>query len=315
MLFLCIHLEVFSYIEGAYEGFSSNLFGIVPPIDSLFNVCVTFRTSPVLARLYLLAFLGGPKVNKEFKTFLSGAFLAACVSVAGGAVHAASISTTDILSNWTAGNDAISGGTDGSWVNSGGNLSGTGNHRGSIISDFTAALDYSFSATSNPGDNDTFSVLFGWTDANNHYRVSWSDDYGESGTEPNTVSFGQAGFRVVKVSSGINTLLYSSGTDYTSANNYSIKVQATSGGGFGVIGRNETTNTVLENQSFTDSTFTSGKVGFNHLYMSNSTWFDVDFTQGTTVPPSAVPLPASLPLLAFGFGAIGLMARRKRKAS
>ena len=39
-------------------------------------------------------------------------------------------------------------------------------------------------------------------------------------------------------------------------------------------------------------------------------------TGGAAVPPSTVvPVPASLPLLAFGIGGLGYMARRKRRSA
>lgn len=40
-----------------------------------------------------------------------------------------------------------------------------------------------------------------------------------------------------------------------------------------------------------------------------------DLTFSTTITPAAIPLPASLPLLAIGFGALGWMRSRRRQAA
>ena len=42
---------------------------------------------------------------------------------------------------------------------------------------------------------------------------------------------------------------------------------------------------------------------------------DLDLTFALATKIDVIPVPASLPLLAFGIGGLGLMARRKRKAT
>lgn len=227
---------------------------------------------------------------------------------APGLSQAAPLNAADIVTNWTAGNDPIEKGTSGAWSSSGALLTSSSNHRGSIVSDFTAIGDYSFSATANPGDNDTFGMVFGWQDIDNHYRISWSSDYGESGGNPNNINFGQNGFKIIKVANDVRTVLFSAATTYNNSKNYSLTVEGQTGGGFRVIAHNETDNAGVTNQLIADTMFTSGKVGFFHLYQENSNWFDIDFTQGTV---SAVPVPFALPLMATGLGLLGFVGRRK----
>lgn len=226
---------------------------------------------------------------------------------APGISQAAPLNPADIVANWTGGNDPIQKGTTGTWGSSGAFLTSTDNHRGSIVSDFTTIGDYSFSATANPNDNDTFGLVFGWQDIDNHYRISWSSNFGESGGNPNATDFSFNGFKVIKVANDVRTVLYSAATFYNQSKNYSLTVNGQAGGGFSVIAHNETDNAGVINQVFADTMFSSGKVGIFHLYQSSSTWFDIDFSGSV----SAVPVPFALPLMATGLGLLGFVGRRK----
>nr|WP_309504050.1 VPLPA-CTERM sorting domain-containing protein [uncultured Roseovarius sp.] len=59
------------------------------------------------------------------------------------------------------------------------------------------------------------------------------------------------------------------------------------------------------------SAFTDGAFGFYNYSQSTVEYAGIT---SAVVPPSPVPLPATLPLLMAGFGALGLMRRRRRAA-
>jgi len=59
------------------------------------------------------------------------------------------------------------------------------------------------------------------------------------------------------------------------------------------------------------STFTDGAFGFYNYSQGSVEYAGIT---SAVVPPSPVPLPATLPLLMAGFGALGLMRRRRRAA-
>lgn len=243
---------------------------------------------------------------------ISSLLAATAVMALSGAATAAPLANADILADWGTGPDPLTRATEGVWtLDGGGNLTGTANHRGVIVSDFTAVGTFRFFAEHNPGDNDSFGMVFGWTDIDNHYRVSWSDDYGESSANPFSLANGRPGFRVIKMVGGTRTVLYTSGTDYSASNNYSLEINGLAGG-FSVTARNETISAVLENEIINDSTFASGKVGLFHTYQQSSDWYDVDFTQGQVTPQ--VPLPAALPLLGAGLGLLAFAGRRRERA-
>lgn len=117
---------------------------------------------------------------------------------------------------------------------------------------------------------------------------------------------------------------YTPGT--TLANTDFISLSFSSSAGSYAVPGNDVFDTISGNPLPVTTGATSTFIDFTGrgTYFSTSssgTWSY--FSQGSRVSSgtdsnwtlSAVPLPASLPLLAFGFGGLGFMARRKRKTA
>jgi hypothetical protein len=221
---------------------------------------------------------------------------------------ASPISISDVFNNWTKGASIIGNSTAGSWVLSGNSITGTGNHRGSLISDVSLNTDFSFSVNSIARDDDAFGLLWGFQDTNNHYRLTWAQQWGESGVGSSTQGSEGIfdGFKIIKESNGISSILYSSDTEYVRNHNYDISVLGTSNG-FALSVKNLTNNTDIFNQSITDTTFQSGKIGIHENYQNNgNAWSNFNVT-------TSVPEPSSLAI--FSLVIIGLASRRMKKSA
>lgn len=186
-----------------------------------------------------------------------------------------------------------------SWTSVGGNqaIQNT-NSSGSLISNFTETGDFTFSGSMTPttasfNDDDIFGLVFGWQDQSNHYRLGWE----QGGYNDNS---GASGLWLVKEVAGVSTILFQTEHFWQDNVSYNFKLGRTG----------NDISFVLDgiSQSFTDTSFMSGKVGF---YTESQT---ATFSGLASVPqaPSAVPVPAAALLFAPALlGFIGL--RRKLK--
>lgn len=224
--------------------------------------------------------------------------------------QAAPISAADVFADWSQQGSVIDGATNGVWTLSGATIQGTSNHVGSLISDFTAVGDFSFSAQSKPSDNDAFGLIWGFQDLGNNYRFSWARDFGEDGIGASADGAGGVfdGFKIIKEVGGVSSVLFASNTEYTQNNQYDLEVSGVLGG-FNVTVTDLTATTVIFNQTIADTTFTTGKVGLHEFFQQGgNVWQDFEFVQGV----QAVPVPAALPLMASVLAGIGFVARRRK---
>jgi hypothetical protein len=247
-------------------------------------------------------------ISKLAKIFAGGLLLSLASNT-----HATLITSTDIITDWTSGGSPVDNVIAGSWIDASGTVQGTGNHAGSLVSDVIANSNFSFSASSTARDNDTFGLIWGFQDLSNHYRLSWAQDYGETGVGVAPVQgFGGIfdGFKIIKEIAGTSSVLFSSEIEYVQNQNYSMSVSGTATG-FNVMINNLTTSTLIFNESIGDTAFTTGKVGIHELYQNNgNSWSEIDLNLGST----SVPEPTSLAVMATGLLMLGLR-RRKIKVS
>lgn len=221
------------------------------------------------------------------------------------AALATPISTSDVITNWTS--DGTPQGTSalGNWTISSGDIVATGNHSGSLTSDVSANSDFSFSVNSLARDNDTFGLVWGFQDLANHYRFSWSQDWGENGT--GGAGAGLGGFKIIKEVGGNSNLLFSSNTQYVQNQTYDLRVAGTVAG-FTVQVENLSTSTLIFNESITDTTFASGSVGIHEIFQENgNVWSNFDLDTSTSVPE-----PSMVAIFASGMLLIGIRRRMSK---
>lgn len=222
---------------------------------------------------------------------LVGAFVLASCALSPGTV----LNPSDVLDDWTAGANPITGADPGSWTLTGSGLGGGYSHAQSLVSDFSATGPFSFSVSSQHTDANHFGVLWGFQDQDNHFRMNW----------------GPSEFTIERELGGISTVLYSSTMSFVDGAHYAFSLEAT-GSGYDVMVSEG--STALFHHSFLDSTFETGQVGVYDSYCWGSgMWTDFDFDQYVPTPSAAPSVPDSattLPLL--GLSLMGLMALRRK---
>jgi len=219
---------------------------------------------------------------------------------------AAQIPVSDVFNNWTNTSDMVGNSNEGAWALNSNSITATGNHRGSLVSDVVLDADFSFSLNSIARDNDSFGMLWGYQDANNHYRFTWAQDWGESGSGTTNGGSGGIydGFKIIKETNGISSVLFSSDLEYGRNYNYDFSVSGTSTG-FDLSVKNLTTSTSIFNQSIADTTHRGGRVGIHEYYQdSGNAWSNFNVT-------ASVPEPSTLAV--FALGMLGLASRRMNK--
>lgn len=221
-------------------------------------------------------------------------------SVFAGVALLASFSAQAVVvdtSLWTLAVSPAAGAGPSGLTSAGGNQAvQNSNSFGSIISDFSFTGDFNFSGTMNAtgSDDDIIGLVFGWQDASNHYRLGW--ERGGYNDAPTNAS----GMFLVKEVAGVSTVLFQQETFYTNNVDYNFIV--------GRAGNDISFSLNGISQSFTDTAFMSGHVGF---YTESQT---ARFGGLASAPqaPNAAPVPA--PMAMMGLGLLALAYSRKRKA-
>jgi len=200
---------------------------------------------------------------------------------------------------WTVERSPARNSTGSSWTSVGGNQAVQNlNSYGTLVSDFTISGDFNFTGFMNPtivgfNDNDVLGVVFGWQDYQNHYRLGW-----EQGGY-NDIS-GASGMFLIEEVSGVSTILFQQEIFWNDNTEYDF-----------TVGRNANDISFSLNginQTFTNTSFMSGNVGF---YTESQTAI---FGGLASAPrPPSVPEPSTLVI--FALGMIGLASRRYKKQS
>lgn len=222
--------------------------------------------------------------------------LAATALLAAGAAQAVVVDT----SLWTtAPGPSWNGGPTGLTSAGGNQAVQNSNNDGTIVSDFTFTGDFNFSGTMTAtqvafNDDDNMGLVFGWQDASNHYRLGWEQGgYGDIS--------GARGMYLVKEVAGVSSILFQNPTLYWQDNvDYNFVV--------GRSGNDISFSLGGVSQTFTDTTFMSGNVGF---YTESQTARFGGLASAPQAPGTpSVPVPA--PLVLLGLGLVGLGFARKK---
>tara|TARA_R110002124_G_scaffold182144_1_gene349563 strand:- start:7916 stop:8647 length:732 start_codon:yes stop_codon:yes gene_type:complete len=183
------------------------------------------------------------------------------------------------------------------------------NSDGTIVSDFLFNGDFNFSGFMTPttasfNDNDLFGLVFGWQDASNHYRLGW-----EQGGY-NDIS-GASGLFLVKEVAGVSSILFQQETFWADNVEYDFIV--------GRSGNDISFNLNGLEESFTDTTFMTGKVGFwtesqTARFGGLSSTVETPFCVLNPTDPSCVStdVPVPAPIALIGLGLLGLRLRRQK---
>jgi hypothetical protein len=199
---------------------------------------------------------------------------------------------------WTVGQSPSQNSTGSSWTAVGGNqaIQDT-NSYGTLVSDFTTSGDFNFGGFMTPttvsfNDDDILGLVFGWQDNQNHYRLGW-----EQGGFNDTS--GASGMFLIQEIAGVSNILFQQEIFWDDNTQYNFLVGRTN---------NDISFTLNGvSQSFTDTSFMSGHVGF---YTESQTARFGGLTSAPK-PPSSVPEPSTLVI--FALGVMGLVSRRFKK--
>ncbi|MGK7932295.1 MAG: PEP-CTERM sorting domain-containing protein [Microcystaceae cyanobacterium] len=196
---------------------------------------------------------------------------------------------------------------------------------GSLVSDFDLLGDFTFSGSFfMPNDNDIVGLLFGYQDRDNHYRLSWGSSRAKRGFYPDgnhlpqgpyerfdlsapevgVDEIGSGGMILLKEENGTSTF-FENTFDYNLRWQtdvlYDFSIRRISDDLFIDIAEGE--NSVFSTM-ITDTTFMSGKVGFNTAGVEVFYGNIIAQENNTQILPTTVPEPltilGSVSALAFG---------------
>jgi len=193
---------------------------------------------------------------------------------------------------------------------------------GSLVSDFTSSGNFTFSGSLfMPNDNDIAGLLWGYQDADNHYRLSWGSPRVKRGQFPdgsydtgpyerpdlvvdpnNNNEPGYKGLTIVKEVDGVSNILSSNTSlSWQRSIHYNYSVSR--------IGNDLSINLIQGEETLfstiiTDTSFMSGRIGFNtagvEVFYGNTQFSD------SSLNTKPVPEPITLlgSGLALGFGVL-----------
>lgn len=175
---------------------------------------------------------------------------------------------------------------------------------GAYVSDVSSSGIFDFSGSMlTPVSDRVKGIVFGYEDGLNNIRIGWG---GGGGTDSN-VSPEPGGLFMIEETAGVASLLYhDASNNWTAETSYDFRLRVT-----GSLVDFEVRDGTTIVGSFTETVTrdTAGKFGVyvgGQPAMFSNLLYDLDTGR---VP--AVPLPAALPLLLGGLGALGLLRRRR----
>jgi PEP-CTERM motif len=201
---------------------------------------------------------------------------------------------------------------------------------GAIVSDFTSVGDFNFTGSLfMPNDSDVAGLLWGFQDPNNHYRLSWDSsgrvkrvgltdgpyERPDLLAGPNPDRPGSKGLSIVKEVNGVSTFLATNILlRWQKSVSYSYRVRRTGSNLFVSLLQGQQT---LFSTTITDTTFMSGKVGFNtagvEVFYGNTRFTGTLGTSQLQAARTATSVPEPTTLLGVGL-AMGLGAAFKKKS-
>ena len=179
------------------------------------------------------------------------------------------------------------------------------NANGSIISNFSLTGDFTFDGVLTPtttrfDDDDILGLVFGWQDADNHYRLGWEQGgLNDKGTGADGRLVVSSGMFLVREVAGVSTVLFQREIFWQDDVDYNFSV--------GRNGDDISFSLGGINRSFTDTSFTSGRIGF---YTESQTARFAGLAS-RPVAPAPVPEPSAIALL--GFALTFLVWRRRTR--
>lgn len=212
------------------------------------------------------------------------------------------------------------------------------NSSGALISDFSLDGNFNFSGIFSPtfasngscasentcDDDDILGLVFGWQDANNHYRLGWSQGDGTNSSGLKDVT-GKTGLFLVKEENGNSNTIMNWGSDFwiedveymfdisrvADTISFGLKglMQNIPGVQGAVVPSEPVIDSVFKNIEFSvfDNTFTSGRVG---IYTESQT--AVFKSLNVTVPSQVISVTApAIIMFAILSGLVLMFTRRK----
>lgn len=230
------------------------------------------------------------------------AALAFSAASAAGA-QAASVDTA----TWSTVNNIGQSCGAGSWVASGASASHGSNQCTARVSDFSLAGDFGFTGTmrSTGSDDDNMGVVFGYTDNANNFRMGWESRLGGGGGYGDIS--GARNFWIVRESGGVSNALVTTGDRYVKGRTYEFSIMSV-GGDIMYSLYDTVAMSFVVNGTVAAGGSTDGRVG---VYVESQS---AVFGDLAAAKKAVVPLPAALPLLVGGLGALGAVARRRGAA-